>query len=103
MCLHILFTSSTATVSYIVFQELIYDYGAMCLCVGVVSTLLGQTVMSALIKRYQRNSYIAYSIGIVVALSAVAMTIESILAIWEAGGGGATLEPYIAMVESVVP
>jgi uncharacterized membrane protein YfcA len=89
----ILFTSSTATVSYIVFQELIYDYGAMCWCVGLVSTLLGQTVMSVLIKRYQRNSYIAYSIGIVVALSAVAMSIESILAIWKESSGDATPEP----------
>jgi hypothetical protein len=80
-------------VSYIVFQELIYDYGAMCWCVGLVSTLLGQTVMSVLIKRYQRNSYIAYSIGIVVALSAVAMSIESILAIWKESSGDATPEP----------
>lgn len=37
--------------------------------------------MTALMQRYQRNSYIAYSIGGVVALSAFAMGIASVLAL----------------------
>jgi len=77
----ILFTSSTATVSYSVFGLLIYDYALLCFLVGFCSTLLGQLAMSELMKKYNRNSYIAYSIGIVVGLSAVCMSVESIFAI----------------------
>ena len=77
----ILYTSSTATVSYMIFGFFVYDYAVFCLILGFVSTLIGQTVMSLLMKRYNRNSYIAYSIGGVVGLSAIAMTIESVLAI----------------------
>jgi uncharacterized membrane protein YfcA len=75
----ILFTSSTATVSYSIFGLLEYDYAAACLLLGLFSTLIGQKVMSALLKHHQRNSYIAYSIGIVVALSAVMMAAESVI------------------------
>ena len=67
--------------SYSVLGLLKYDYAAFCLCLGFCSTIVGQTVMTALMERYQRNSYIAYVIGLVVALSAVAMTWESIIAL----------------------
>jgi uncharacterized membrane protein YfcA len=78
----ILYTSATATVSYMVFVDLlIYDYAAACLLIGFFSTLAGQTIMTALFQWYNRNSYIAYSIGLVVALSAAAMTIESVFVV----------------------
>ncbi|KAG7340346.1 sulfite exporter TauE/SafE [Nitzschia inconspicua] len=77
----ILFTSLTATLSFMAFGILVPDYAIFCMLVGFVSTALGQLGMSVLLKRYQRNSYIAYCIGLVVAISAVAMVIESIVAI----------------------
>ena len=77
----ILFTSSTATISYMIFDLLIYDYAGGCLVVGFLATLVGQTLMSILMKKYKRNSYIAYTIGITVGLSAIAMTFESVVAI----------------------
>jgi uncharacterized membrane protein YfcA len=77
----ILFTSSTSTISYSIFGLLRYDYAALCLVLGFVSTLVGQTLMTILLERWQRNSYIAYIIGIVVALSAICMTIEMVIAI----------------------
>ena len=77
----ILFTSATATISYTIFDLLIYDYAGGCLMVGFVATLVGQTLMSMLMKKYNRNSYIAFCIGIVVGLSAIAMTVESVLSL----------------------
>ena len=77
----ILFTSITATTTYTIFGLLVYDYAVFCLFLGLVATLVGQTVMTVLMRRYQRNSYIAYSIGGVVGLSAIAMGIESVLAL----------------------
>ena len=78
----ILFTSCTATISYLTFGYLKYDYASFCLVLGFLSTLVGQTFMSAIMKRSgQRSSYIAFCIGGVVAISAIAMGIESALAI----------------------
>lgn len=79
----ILFTSSTSTICFLISGYLVYDYAAFCLCLGFVSTLVGQTAMSALLESSgKRSSYIAFSIGGVVAISAVAMGIESVVAIF---------------------
>jgi hypothetical protein len=77
----ILFTSSTATVTYMVHGLFVPDYAIFCLLFGFGSTIVDQTMMSVLLQRYKRNSYIAYSIGMVVAVSAVAMAIESAVSI----------------------
>eukprot|EP00578_Thalassiosira_sp_NH16_P019798 CAMPEP_0181096552 /NCGR_PEP_ID=MMETSP1071-20121207/11095_1 /TAXON_ID=35127 /ORGANISM="Thalassiosira sp., Strain NH16" /LENGTH=371 /DNA_ID=CAMNT_0023178971 /DNA_START=431 /DNA_END=1546 /DNA_ORIENTATION=+ len=79
----ILFTSSTSTISYHIFGDLKYDYAMFCLLMGFTSTLVGQTAMSALLEwSGQRSSYIAFCIGSVVAVSAAAMGIESVVAIF---------------------
>jgi uncharacterized membrane protein YfcA len=82
----ILFTSFTATSSFMVYGDLDYEYGAAFLVVGFISTLVGQLLMQALMKKYNRNSYIAYSVAIVVGASVLAMTWSSILTI--ASGNG---------------
>lgn len=79
----ILFTSFTATTSYIVFGLLRMDYGIVCFILGFFATLVGQVGLSYLMKKYQRNSYIVFSIGGVVLLSAFLMTIQSLLAVAE--------------------
>ena len=79
----ILFTSLTATTSYMVFGLLLMDYGVLCLVVGFLATLVGQMGLVVLMKRYKRNSLIAFSIGGVVLLSAFLMTIQSIVAFVE--------------------
>jgi uncharacterized membrane protein YfcA len=75
----ILFTSFTATTSYIVFGLLVPDYAVICLIVGFVATFGGQVCLTYLMKRFQRNSLIAFSIGGVVFLSAFLMSIQSLL------------------------
>lgn len=75
----ILFTSFTATTSFLVFGLLVMDYAYICLVIGFLATLVGQIALAYLMKRAQRNSYIAFSIGGVVLLSAVLMTIQSLL------------------------
>jgi uncharacterized membrane protein YfcA len=82
----ILFTSFTATTSFMVYGELDYDYGAAFLVVGFLSTLVGQLLMHALMKKYNRNSYIAYSVALVVGASVLAMTWSSILTIVSGNG-----------------
>lgn len=79
----ILFTSFTATTSFVVFGLLIPDYAVVCVIVGFVATFVGQVALNYLMKKYQRNSYIAFSIGGVVLLSAFLMTIQSMVSIAE--------------------
>lgn len=79
----ILFTSFTATTSFYVFGLLDRSYSPVCFVLGVVSTYVGQIGLSMLMKKSQRNSYIAFSIGGVVLLSAFLMTIQSILSLAE--------------------
>ena len=79
----ILFTSFTATTSFVVFGLLLWDYATVCLFIGFCATFVGQLGLSYLMKRYQRNSYIVFSIGSVVLLSALLMTIQSLISIAE--------------------
>ena len=78
----ILFTSFTATTSFIVFGLLLPDYAVLCFFVGLFSTAVGQVVLGILMKRAGgRASYIAFSIGFVVFVSALLMTVQSLLSI----------------------
>ncbi len=78
----ILFTSFTATTSFLVFGLLIPDYSVICFIIGFVTTLIGQVAMGYLMKKAGgRNSYIAFSIGGAVLVSAILMTIQSLLSI----------------------
>jgi uncharacterized membrane protein YfcA len=83
----ILFTSFTATTSFIVFGLLLEDYAGICCIMGFVTTLVGQIGLTYLMKKNDRNSYIAFSIGFVVLLSAFLMTVQSLISIAEGGGG----------------
>ena len=79
----ILFTSFTATTSYLVYGELNYHYAVVCVVLGFLSTVVGQLLMDGLLAKYNRHSYIAYSVALVVGISTVAMTLESVLALAE--------------------
>jgi len=83
----ILFTSFTATSSFIAFGLLVYDYAFACLLIGYLATYVGQIALYYLMSKYQRNSYIAFSIGGVVLLSALLMTVQSLVSMAEHGGG----------------
>jgi len=82
----ILFTSFTATTSFVVFGLLDMEYAPVCLGLGFAATLVGQVGLFYLMERFQRNSYIAFSIGAVVALSAFLMTVQSLLSMVDSGG-----------------
>ncbi|KAL7580052.1 hypothetical protein ACA910_005037 [Epithemia clementina (nom. ined.)] len=79
----ILFTSFTATTSFIVFGLLVVDYAVVGLVIGFIATIVGQVGLSYLAKKAQRNSFIAFSIGGVVLLSAFLMTVQSLLSMAE--------------------
>jgi len=73
----ILFTSSAATVSYLLFNSLNLQFACILFPIGFVSTLIGKTSLDALVKYYGRSSYIVICIAVVIGLSTVAMGVES--------------------------
>jgi uncharacterized membrane protein YfcA len=75
----LLFTSLTAFTSYIIFGLLISQYAIVCFWFGFLATFLGQVLLAFFMTKHARNSYIAFSIGFVVLISAVLMTIQSII------------------------
>ena len=79
----ILFTSFTATTSFVVFGLLTPDYAPFCFCLGFIATFGGQIALHYLMAKFQRNSLIAFSIGFVVLLSAFLMTIQSLVSIMD--------------------
>jgi uncharacterized membrane protein YfcA len=78
----ILFTSFAASTSFLLFGLLTPDYGSVCLCVGFITTYCGQVAINHFMKKTNRTSYIAFSVGGVVILSAVLMSIQSMISIW---------------------
>lgn len=79
----ILFTSFTATTSFMVFGLLIPEYAAVCVVVGFAATWIGQLALWYLMAKFNRNSYIAFSIGGIVLLSVFLMTIQSLVSLAE--------------------
>ena len=75
----ILFTSFTATTSFAVFGLLDYNYAAFCILLGFFATLLGQLIMERLVQKFKRQSFIVFVVGIVVAISCILITFESVL------------------------
>lgn len=83
------FTSLAATSSYVVLGSIIPDreYAMVLYVIGFVSSFIGIHVIhraksSTKIdynKRLERHSYMAYSMGVVVLVSALCMTIEALL------------------------
>jgi uncharacterized membrane protein YfcA len=77
----ILFTALTATTSFLVFGLLIPDYGIVCFLIGFIATYIGHESIYYWMKRLKRNSIIAFSLGFAVLISAILMTLESVVAI----------------------
>jgi uncharacterized membrane protein YfcA len=77
----IFLTSFTATTSFVVFGLLDYTYATFCTVLGFLATVLGQLIMGALIQKFKHVSFIPFAIGIVVAISCILMTIESVLSL----------------------
>lgn len=83
------FTALASTSSYVVLGSIIPDreYAYMLFVLGVVSSFLGRKLVNRgksttkieNNKRLERHSYMAYSMGVVVFISALSMTVEALV------------------------
>jgi len=74
----ILFTTSSAASTYVVFGMLTYDYAVPLFFVGFFGTYAGQVVVDAIVKKYNNSAYIIFSIAIVITLSCLLMGYQGI-------------------------
>mmetsp|Transcript_40443 Transcript_40443/g.126537 ORF Transcript_40443/g.126537 Transcript_40443/m.126537 type:complete len:460 (-) Transcript_40443:211-1590(-) len=74
----ILYTSFTATTSFVAFGMVKFDYAIFLFFVGLIATAVGQLGVNYLIKKYKRQSLIILSIGSVVTLSTIMMGGQSL-------------------------
>ncbi|CAN0127119.1 unnamed protein product [Pylaiella littoralis] len=84
----ILYTSFTATTSFVVFGLLKADYAVPLFFLGLVATAVGQCGTDYLIRKFKRPSFIILSIGSVVALSAALMGFNGIHDLLNSDTGG---------------
>jgi uncharacterized membrane protein YfcA len=91
----IVMTSFASITSFAIFGLIMWDYAIVCLAIGFFASLFGQRIMQearqvanpanhnryGLKANFERNSLIAYSIGGVVLLSALLMSIQYVFMI----------------------
>ena len=83
----VFFTVALSTSSFAVFHLILWDYAAVCFCIGFFASLMGQSIMQKARQagnhgsNFERNSYIAFCIGSVVLLSALLMTMQYVIQI----------------------
>ena len=75
----ILLTSSSAAVSYFIFNSLNLNFAIYLFPIGFISCLIGKKIVSYYVKKYNRSSIIIIIIGITVGASAIAMCVQSVV------------------------
>ena len=72
----LLFTSTTSTIMYILFDLLNYEYAAPLVPLGFFATIFGQLVFNKVMAIYKRDSLIIFIIAFIVFASAILMGME---------------------------
>ena len=94
----IMFTSVSATTMFLAFGTITWDYAWFLFVVGLVTTAAGQFGVSYLVDKYKRYSYISFSIGAVVAMSTVLMSVQAVFSLVDAqqnGSSSSTICPKV--------
>jgi len=74
----ILYTSAAASAAFYVFGLIPLDYGALFFVWGFLCTFAGQLVVSHMLRKYKKQSFIVLSIGGVILLSVFLMGGEAV-------------------------
>merc|ERR1711939_1085825 len=72
----LLFTSTTATIMYVLFDLLNFEYAYVLIPLGFCSTVIGQQVFNRVMAYFKRDSLVVFLIAFIVFASAILMGIE---------------------------
>jgi len=87
----ILFTSLASVMQYIIQQELKLDYAIWFGILGAISSLVGQTILSYLVKQYKKKSYIIIAITFIIGTSTILLVATSIMNVMDQIRSGADM------------
>jgi len=71
----ILFTSVSSCILYIVLGRIPLGYGVFYSILGFVSSFVGQTGLDYLVNKYNRKSYIVFSVVIIITIATILLSI----------------------------
>jgi uncharacterized membrane protein YfcA len=75
----ILFTSLSAVVQFAVLGRIIWDYAGVYCVIGFVSAIVGQSVLSYIVKKYNKTSIIVFCIVAVLGCSVILLGVTGIM------------------------
>lgn len=87
----IFLSSSSSTIQFLILDLLLMDYAILFFIVGVLATLAGQTLVGYLVRKYNRASFIIFSIALVIVVASVLMTVAGVVTILDDIESGASL------------
>lgn len=70
--------------SYVLLGSFNFTFAQVMLPIGFITTYVGHVCLEKIVRRYNCPSLIVFSMAIIVLVSAVAMSVESIRAVLEA-------------------
>jgi len=74
----ILFTATSTTTQFIVFGKIQWDYALWYGTTGFISAIIGQLLIQKMLKKWGRQSYVAFILAAVIALSLIFFVVLSI-------------------------
>jgi len=83
-----MFTALAAVVQYIIAGRIVLDYGVYFACVGIVSSVLGQTSLTWFIRKYKKQSLLVFVTASIISISTVLLFIsglQTIITQYQAG------------------
>jgi len=92
----ILFTSLSAVVQFSVLGRIIWDYAGVYCVIGFFSAIVGQSVLSYIVKKYNKTSIIIFCIVVVIGCSVILLGVTGIMRFADQVKNGANLgfNPY---------
>jgi uncharacterized membrane protein YfcA len=98
----ILFTSLSAVVQFAVLGRIIWDYAGVYCVIGFFSAIVGQSLLSYIVKKYNKTSIIVFCIVAVISCSVILLGVTGIMRFADQVKHGAYLgfNPYCTVSDS---
>jgi uncharacterized membrane protein YfcA len=75
----VLFTSSSTSLQFILLGMMNFDYGIACTVASTVGSFVGTIVIQNIVKRTKRNSYLIFTLALVLGISTIFVPAHTLL------------------------
>ena len=83
----IIFTGSSTATQFLILGKLSLTLSVTYWVIGFVSAIVGQILIGYVLKKYKKQSYVNFLLGLVIIVSAIAMVVVEVSALFGAKGG----------------